>query len=464
MVFFDTLLDVNPIFSKKGFLRDHQNSACSQELIYTIITITAKLTGSKLSVDHVPLDGPTLDAQIDRLLSSSMLEVDLIGDSPSLDQFRKSCILAFYEFHQFPGNQSWMRIGRLTRMAYRVGLDRLENLRTLYSEWKSLSHEVIQEWRRVWWFIYRLDSYSNISSGTPFLIDDSFVNTALVLDHTSEAAQEVFLPPDASRLWEIVLVIVSNPETCLWNIHIVAIAVTRRAGIAIRIHPFHSPDELIQRLFNLERHLPTLRLALPSGWFSPRRNAFLNESNKDHQLRLNTVLIFLMSKLLFSILGCSRCKEDEWLVNWQKVIETCQDIASTAAEWDSSYCLIVDPAVCFVIFAALIFLDVHKKSIAFSMSDAQVIESDQTILRLHLEQFARFWTLPRLLSSTYSLATSAFSNSNISIVSFSTFSQSVPGPFHPPDIALILSRFEAPLHPRWLQFLSSAQSVLDASQ
>jgi hypothetical protein len=402
------LLDANPISSKEKFFEDYQNSLCSQELIHTIITITAKLTGSSCTVDHASLDGnDALNTQIDQLLSSSMLEVDLIGDSPSIDQFRKSCILAFYEFHQFPGNQSWMRIGRLTRLAYRVGLDRLENLRDLYSEWKILSYEEIREWRAIWWFIYRLDSYSNISSGTPFLIDDHFIKTSLVLDSSSttteNTAKELFLPSEASRLWEILPTIVSSPETCLGNVHIVAIAVTRQAGMALRLHTFRSQDEILQHLVGLERLLPTLRLALPSGWFNPRRNALLNESTRGHHLRLNTVLVLLMSKLLFSVIGCSRCKEDEWLSRWQKVIETCQDIASTAAEWDSSFCLIVDPAVCYVVFAALIFLDIHRKSSAFSVSENQSIESDQTILRLYLEQFARLWTMPRLLSSMSSM-------------------------------------------------------------
>lgn len=298
-----------------------------------------------------------------------------------------------------------MRIGRLTRMAYRVGLDRLENLRVLYPEWGNLTCEDIREWRSIWWFIYRLDSYSNISSGTPFLIDGHFINTSLMLDRPSTASedtsQELFLPSDSSRLWETLPVIVSNPETCLRNVHIVAITAKRQAGIALRLHSLRCPDETFQRFSGTERHLSTVRLALPSGWLNPRRNAFANESHMDHHARINTVLVLLMSKLLLSVMGCSQSQGCEWLLNWQKVIETCQDIASTAAEWDSSYSLTVDPTVCFVIFASLIFLDIHKKSSAFSMSDVQSIESDQVTLRLYLEQFARIWTLPRMLSSKY---------------------------------------------------------------
>ena len=49
-------------------------------------------------------------------------------------------------------------------------------------------------------------------------------------------------------------------------------------------------------------------------------------------------------------------------------------------------------------------------------------------------------------------------------VSFESFSESVSGPLSYDHIALILSRFEAPLHPRWLQFLASAGPALKACQ
>lgn len=91
--------------------------------------ITGKLT-------RLPMgdESSNLDEGLDALLSSSLLEDNLVGDAPSLDQFRKAYILAFYEFHQFPGHHSWLRIGRVTRMAYRIGLDRLDHIRALYPD------------------------------------------------------------------------------------------------------------------------------------------------------------------------------------------------------------------------------------------------------------------------------------------------------------------------------------------
>ncbi|KAM5386402.1 hypothetical protein ACJZ2D_000365 [Fusarium nematophilum] len=192
--YFDIVQDASPIFSRDRFLQRYKDF-CSRDLISTICVITAKVTGFELSADS-----SCLDVYIDMLLSSSLLEVDMIGDSPSLDQFRKACLLAFYEFHQFPGHQSWLRIGRLTRMAYRVGLDRLENMRALYSDWKTVDEKDMQEWRTVRWCIYRLDSYSNLASGTPFPTEDDHINTALVqcqpADLISAACQSVLRVPE----------------------------------------------------------------------------------------------------------------------------------------------------------------------------------------------------------------------------------------------------------------------------
>jgi hypothetical protein len=46
-------------------------------------------------------------------------------------------------------------------------------------------------------------------------------------------------------------------------------------------------------------------------------------------------------------------------------------------------------------------------------------------------------------------------------VSFKSFTELMIGPLSYHHIQFILSRFEAPLHPRWLHFLSSAQAELE---
>ncbi|KAJ5928469.1 hypothetical protein N7466_007425 [Penicillium verhagenii] len=449
--YFDVVQDANPIFSKDKFLHDYQSSLCDPELVSAITTITLKLIGS-----NSPEDEHNLDARIARLLSSSLLEDDIIGTTPSLDQFRKACILAFYDFHQFPGHQSWMRIGQITRMAYRTGLDRLESLRELYDDWGSYSNDEIQEWRSVWWCIYRLDSYSNLSSGTPYLIEHQFVNTSFILDYShhspgdSATPQEVHLPSDYADLYKLLPVFALSPKTFSKNVHLLSIAAMRQTGTAKRMHFARPRDDMTESLANIQRQISTLSLSLPPGFFNPARNAFANESHEDHHARLVTVLHLMMARLLLTMLSCAQAKKDKAMVllTWQQVLEVCQDIASVMEQWNSLFCMKVDPAISFIPFTALVFLDLHKKSTAMDNPTLQTkIQYQQTVLRLNLEEFAKRWTLPRLLN-----------------LSFAGFSESVSGPLSHRHIFVILSRFESPLHPRWLQFLSTAQAHLDSVQ
>ncbi|KAL5365924.1 hypothetical protein BJX96DRAFT_21296 [Aspergillus floccosus] len=455
--YFDNFQDANPIFSRDAFFHRYRSSLCAEDLITTIVIITAKLTGFTANEEGLQ----SLDAELDLLLSSSLLEDDLVGDTPSLDQFRKAYLLAFYEFHQFPGHHAWLRIGRLTRMAYRIGLDRLDHVHALYPDWRNVSSENIQEWRWIWWCIYRLDCYSNLSSGMPYLIDDATIGTSLVRsnpilhpDTMEELPREFFLPPSPENLPKMLLAAPLHPETLLRNIHTITTAILRQAGQILRMHLVRSAQATLVEVARVEQQLATVRSALPSGWLNSRRNALSNESHVDYHARMVTILHLRMAQLLLSIVDCGqRQYVDGCLTGWEQILEPCQDIASAADHWDSSFCLAVDPVVCFTFFTALVFLDLHRKTTA--TTDTSTAEHDPscgildhqiTVLCLQLQHFAKVWTLPRLLK-----------------LSFESFNQSVSGPLSHRHIGLILSHFEAPLHPRWLQFLSTAHTVLTGS-
>lgn len=406
--YFDNLQDANPIFSKEAFLHRYRSSLCAEDLISTIVIITAKLTGFTANEE----DLQSLNTELDLLLGSSLLEDDLVGDAPSLDQFRKAYLLAFYEFHQFPGHHAWLRIGRVTRMAYRIGLDRLDHVRATYPDWRNVSSEDIQEWRWIWWCIYRLDCYSNLSSGMPYLIDDAAIGTSFVRSKTildpdfmEELPREFFLPPSPDNLSKILLAAPLHPETLLRNIHTITSAILRQAGLVLRMHLVRSAQTTLVEVAKAEKQLATIRSALPFGWLNPRRNALSNESHIDYHARMVTIFHLRMAQLLLSIVDCGqRQYADECLTGWERILEPCQDIASVADHWDSSFCLAVDPAVCFTFFTALVFLDLHRKtmtttdaSTAEHVPSHGIFDHHITVLCLQLQHFAKIWTLPRLL-------------------------------------------------------------------
>lgn len=106
-----------------------------------------------------------------------------------------------------------------------------------------------------------------------------------------------------------------------------------------------------------------------------------------------------MAQLLLAVIDCGQQQADDWLESWQHVLETCQDIASLAANWDSAFCLTVDPAITFIIFTTLIFLKLQRKSRpVLDSSFHSSINHDITVLHLQLGHFGGIWTQARLLT------------------------------------------------------------------
>lgn len=389
-----------PVLSKSRFYAALDSSQISHEFVLTLVLITAKLIG----FDFIR-DGNNVNAQIDNVLSLGYLEEEMFGELPSLDQLRNACLLAFYEFHQFPGRNAWLRIGKITRIAYWMGLDRLEDPRIL-SSLADQGH--IEDWRLVWWSIYLLDSYANLSAGTPYLINEGLVATALVQNQQPlslpngppDMGEKLFLPSQPQDLYKLAssVAVHSQPEST-FNFHVITTTAMRQVGRAMRMHAPRLKNEMSIDLTDIERSLSALRLALSANYLNPMRNAFADETSYEHHARLVTVLHLHMSRLLVSILRCASQEEgNDWLCSWQQNLETCQDIASISDEWNGTYMLSIDPAISFILFTALIFLDVHSKSTTITTSHLQSnLEHCQRVLLLHLEQFSRIWTLPRLL-------------------------------------------------------------------
>ncbi|KAL2202242.1 hypothetical protein CC79DRAFT_1373867 [Sarocladium strictum] len=412
--------------------------------------ISAKLSRAELH----QVTQEELQQHIDRLLGASSLREDIAGNSEKLDHFRQSCILAFYEYHQCPGQQAWMRIGKLVRLAYWIGLDRIEMMRATSPKWMTLSEQQLEEWRLVWWCIFCLDSYANVSTGMPYGIDERLINTVLPRAKATDTRPRIVLPHDHDDLVETLngLLDRAPANECALELRMISITTLRHVGRAIRLPTGISPDTLAGYLKDAENRLYALRLALPANFFNPRRNAFAGESQTSQHFRLITIHHILMAQMLIAIGHCRHLEEgEEWLRCWQQVLELCQDVAALARQWNTSFCLSADPALSIIAFVSLAFLDLQLK-FAASRSEGESagaleteIQHDQAILVNFLERFAEFWTLPRLL-----------------ILSFKSFREALPASLSYAHVQAALRRFESPLHPRWLTFLYSAEQLIQS--
>lgn len=394
-----------PLFRQETLLRRYESGTLSRSLLLTIFVVSAKILGPPKFWTN-----DSLEASVRRLLEAKLIDKENTTKRISLDNFRQACLLAFYAFHQYPGDKAWTRIGQLTRKAYQCGLHQIDNSdRFSAFERDSISKDELDEWRRVWWFIYCLDSYSNITAATPFVVENDSVKTALVITSLSNSAgspmeltKTIFLPTETSMLWKTTKEVIDARGDFAFNIHIVTTTLLRQAATVNRLRMQNPSSQLQTRLMALRDHLSAVRLALPVRYLNPGRNALIDESGSEHHTRLISVLHLHAAGILLCLPSERNRNVPEWLNSWQQTLEYCQDITSIVKQWDSQYFPSVDPAVCFVISGTLIILHLH--CCVNSAPDLQMrLVTYKDVLLLFLEQFASVWSLPRfLISKSYS--------------------------------------------------------------
>ncbi|KAI0484132.1 hypothetical protein GGR56DRAFT_10728 [Xylariaceae sp. FL0804] len=442
--FFDEVHAAIPLVQRESFLRLYNSGSVSRDLVVTIVTVTARVLGpiSYWKAEDV-------DLSMSALLKATSSGDDSSASRTSLDQFRQECLLAYYEFHQLPGPPAWMRIGRLTRKAFSVGLNQIDNANLCSAFDASMTtEEVIEDWRYVWWCVFCLDSYSNITSGAPFIVDLESINTALVRWRNNDeglrptTTEKFFLPDDIDELWKTTQDIVSSGCVDEYIFHMITTTILRQAGNLLRLRS--EGKRLPARIATLKGNLSTLRLALPGRYLNPARNVLGGESSTNHHMRLTNVLHLHMVRLITSMPQQLEADEALWLEDWQQCLETCQDIASVVEQWNSRFCSCVDPAICFVIFAALTLLHLHRRTTMGTPSRLalEILQSENMLL-LFLEQFSSMWAVPKFLIQQFK-----HMRSNTGEQTRLTYQ----------DVDGILSKFTTPLHPRILQ--SSAVAPL----
>src|ERR1700722_10776168 len=401
---FDTHIHPSiPLFPKGKVFSQYHHVAISRNLLLTIFVVTAKILGppSFWSDSNV-------EDCVRYLLQTNVIDKDSPSTRLSLDDFRQACLLAFYAFHQYPGERAWMRIGHLTRRAYQCGLHQIDNRdRCLAFDHNPVSDEQAEERRYVWWCIYCLDSNSNITAATPFVVEIESVKTALgttsfadPADNRPTLTSPKFLPAETSLLWVTTRDITSKRGDFCFNVHIVTTTLLREAATIYRLRTQNPAERLQARQAALEDHLSAVRLALPARYLSGARNALIDESSSEHHARLICVLHLHAARVLICLPLDPQRNETEWLDRWHRNLEYCQDIVAIVRQWDGQFCSTVDPAVCFIILGALLLLHLHGISGSNSQPELQArLATYKDMLLLFLHQFASTWNLVRFLIS-----------------------------------------------------------------
>jgi hypothetical protein len=126
----------------------------------------------------------------------------------------------------------------------------------------------------------------------------------------------------------------------------------------------------------------------------------MDELSSEHHARLICVLHLHIARILVSLPLDPQRSESDLLYRCQQSLEYFQDIAAVVRQWNGQFCSTVDPAVCFIVQAALMFLHLHSIYGSNSQPELQArLAMYMDMLLLFLQQFACTWYLPRFLIS-----------------------------------------------------------------
>lgn len=389
--FFTLIHPSIPLLDSSDFLSQYDLGVVNNKLLVLILMITAALLKQDVDTNHIT-------NHLSGLAKSLSTENSRM---PSLDEFQQACLLAFFTFHQCPGQDSWLRIGTLSRKAYRWGLNDIDNPDQRPAIISScIGEREVEAWRRVWWFIFCLDSYSNLSAGTPVMLEKDSIKTSLLIQRNNlepASTDSLIFLAESNMLWETVKSAILVGHNINANLHIITTAFIKESATIIRQMSNKFTPSLQARCLALEEDHATIRLSLPPSYLSSNRNVLCDESSTDYHARLICGLHLHLARLYLSlpVIGST---DEERMVRWHTSLEVCLDIVEVAKVWSSSYSLSVDPAICFVFFFALLVLHLHLHFEPLSSeAGREKIRKSITTLKLFLGQFAEYWRMPRML-------------------------------------------------------------------
>jgi hypothetical protein len=160
----------------------------------------------------------------------------------------------------------------------------------------SLSDAEQEEWRFVWWTVFKLDCSVNVASVTPFGIDTETIATALVSSTVEDftagrvALSSKFIPEmDPGKSWTSVLELHLRDTGDGLNTHLLAVTLLRAVSQCQQsLNASPGPGE-IGRVATLYNIFSSLHLALPPWFFNPNKRS--REQFHAHRLRLETIIM-----------------------------------------------------------------------------------------------------------------------------------------------------------------------------
>lgn len=234
---------------------------------------------------------------------------------PSLEALQTAFLLSIFEATRFPDRQAWLITCTTVRLAYELCLDKVDPPLAASTSY-SYPEDVCEEARYLWWAIWKLDTYFNIGSATPFNIEDDSNFTALLSTSVNDFTDSKVCPSNKIHLGQIGNIVSLVGKLALTdsgvheNMTILVNHLFREAATLRRLI-MNNPNSksLRDRRTGLENIMSEFTLALPSDYHSSARLG--HETSTEHRQRLETFIqlhmcVYFSSALPLALLNFNK--------------------------------------------------------------------------------------------------------------------------------------------------------------
>ena len=461
-----------PLFESTIFLLDYDRNRLDSSLFETVAAVSLVILQPR---GEFPIGNAAFF--LEQQLSSTERGYAVDPGASPLSKMQHACLLAYYSFHRYADRKSWFRIGELTRKAYALGLHQVDNPQPSLTFDSRGTNGDAECWRRVWWVIYCLDSYSNAAASTPFIVELESIRTAVkdvqssgaTCPGDSRSSEAIYLSSDPESLWITAQQLSRHYPADYFALHVVVTTLVRAAANLYRLEIQNPTERLLRNTAALGDVIAAVRLALPPYYMTPYRIALDGSSPTKRHGRLVNVLLLHTAQLLMALSKMLRNTAiADPMSMWHPVLEACDAIVSVFRSLDQQTLTIVDPALCFNAGLVLGLQELFTKCQIEHTSNFSLNEElarHLQILVLFLEQFAAHWYLPRYILGTLMTTEQVCASYSAAkppiLVSHEYFSRHIPLNITQLEVQRLLRMYHGLLHLRWLQHASEMNRAID---
>lgn len=212
-IYFEKVHHFLPLFHKPRFLetyvlnqkvgdKRYENASLETSLIlHGILALSARFSSSPHFNGTLPVQrGEAFGERAKAVYGEALRTLR----EPTLQYLQGCVLLGFYLYSSEPDSQGWMIIGMCSRIAYDLGLDKVDANRrdqNLCSKEWSMREEL----RRAWWCVWELDTFASAIACRPATIDRMKMHVQLPVSDQAWFAdnpiESAIIDPDPLSAW-----------------------------------------------------------------------------------------------------------------------------------------------------------------------------------------------------------------------------------------------------------------------